>query len=202
MQGVVVNLPSVDLQACYTSGLGPTVVFIHGGLGNRFNWRSQWEYLQANGWAALAYDLAGHGESGQHHRYSIEQHRRDLLGLLQHFQIQAPILCCHSYGVPIGLEWAARYPTCGLILIGGGTHNLTPAWEMPLIRILGAGGHSLFRYSQIQHWVRSLTSQHRTSTVKRFLSKAPSRNMPIPTKRSRHSGITMIVWQRFPVLCA
>lgn len=30
----------IDLQVCYSQGKSPAIVFLHGGLGNRFNWRS------------------------------------------------------------------------------------------------------------------------------------------------------------------
>ncbi len=126
----------MQLQVNYTSGRQPALVFVHGGLGNRWNWRSQFEYAATQGWTALTYDLAGHGESTPYPRYSIGRHCRDLHRLLQHFQISAPILCCHSYGVPIGLEWAQRYPVGGLVLIAGGSHNLTPWWEFPLVKLL------------------------------------------------------------------
>lgn len=52
------------------------------------------------------------------------RHCRDLTRLLRHFHIQSPILCCHSYGVPIGLEWARRHQVSALVAIAGGTHNL------------------------------------------------------------------------------
>lgn len=135
--GQSVNLRAgVQLQVNYAPGRSPALVFVHGGLGNRWNWRSQFEYATTQGWTALTYDLAGHGESTPYPRYSIGRHCRDLARLLQHFQISDPILCCHSYGVPIGLEWAQRYPVGGLVLIAGGSHNLTPWWEVPLVKLL------------------------------------------------------------------
>jgi|GEM_PF-4712241 len=35
----------VELQISYHSGDSPAIVFLHGGLGNRLNWRSQYEYF-------------------------------------------------------------------------------------------------------------------------------------------------------------
>lgn len=48
----------IDLKVSHTAGDQPAVMFLHGGLGNRFNWRSQFEFAQIQGWQALAYDLA------------------------------------------------------------------------------------------------------------------------------------------------
>ncbi len=94
----------VELAVSAQEGDAPERVVLHGGLSNRFNWRSQFAWAQQHGWRALAYDLAGHGSSSPYRRYSIGRHCRDLSRLLDHLTITAPILCCNSYGVPIGLE--------------------------------------------------------------------------------------------------
>lgn len=86
----------VDLQVCYGSGQNPAIVFLHEGLGNRYNWRSQDEFFQSQGQTVLAYDLARHGQSSPYQHYSIGRHCRDLSRLLRHFHIYSPILCCHS----------------------------------------------------------------------------------------------------------
>jgi len=160
-------------QVCYTSGQDPPLVFLHGGLGNRYNWRSQYEFAVAQGWEAIAYDLAGHGQSQPYPRYSIGRYRRDLSRLLHLFQIQAPVLCCHSYGVPIGLEWAQRHPVSALILICGGTHDLDPWWEIPLMKLLTWGGRHLYRLPPVKSWTEQVSSSHRHPSVQQFLAEAP-----------------------------
>ena len=77
----------VDFQVSHHPGKPPALVFLHGGLGNRFNWRWQYEFAVAQGWEALAYDLAGHGQSPPYPRYSIGRHCRDLTRLLDRFSI-------------------------------------------------------------------------------------------------------------------
>jgi pimeloyl-ACP methyl ester carboxylesterase len=129
----------VDLQVCFNRGANPTFVFLHGGLGNRFNWRSQYEFALRQGWQVLAYDLGGHGQSSTYSRYSVGRHCRDLKRLLHHFDINSPVLCCHSYGVPIGLEYAQYEPVSGMIAIAGGTHNLAPLWEILLMKFMAWG---------------------------------------------------------------
>ena len=59
----------INLQVCHSLGRKPALVFLHGGLGNRFNWRSQYEFFQSQSWEVLAYDLAGHGQSSSYRRY-------------------------------------------------------------------------------------------------------------------------------------
>lgn len=202
MQGRLVHLGNAKLQACYTPGAQPAVVFVHGGLGTRFAWRSQWEFLRQRGQCAVAYDLAGHGDSSSYRRYSIGRYRRDLARLLDYFQINRPIVCCHSYGVPIGLEWAARQPTAALVLIGGGTHDLTPWWEIPLVKGLEWGGYWLYRIPSLRRWLYSLTSQHTSDTVQQFLHENPMPQTPHPFQAmaafwgydGRHAYIRCPIW--------
>lgn len=178
----------VRLEVSHTAGTLPALVFLHGGLGNRYNWRAQYEFAQAQGWEALNYDLAGHGESSAYNRYSIGRHRRDLARLLRHFQISSPVLCCHSYGVPIGLEWSQRQPVKGLVLVAGGTHDLAPWWEIPLMKALEWGGRHLYRWDWLQAATKTLSSQHEHSTIERFLAESP-----VPTEVAPYQALK-IFW--------
>ena len=166
--------PSVELQVCHQAGHDPALVFLHGGLGNRFNWRSQYEFFGDRGYTVLAYDLAGHGQSDAYPHNSLGRHRRDLTRLLEKFQIESPILCCHSYGVPLGLEWARRNTVSGLILIAGGTHNLAPWWEIPLMRFFQWGGRYLYHLPGFQRLTDLLSSEHQGQSIKQFLAECPA----------------------------
>ncbi|WP_017301341.1 alpha/beta fold hydrolase [Nodosilinea nodulosa] len=163
----------VQLQVCHWAGAAPAVVFLHGGLGNRFNLRSQYEFAVGQGWGAIAYDLAGHGASSPYRRYSIGRHGRDLTRLLRHFQIHRPILFAHSYGVPIALEWCQRHPVTGLVLVAGGTHDLDPWWEVPLMQSLAWGGRHLFRLPWAQRLAAQASSEHTHPTIDRFVVESP-----------------------------
>lgn len=162
-----------NFQVAHQPGRSPAWVFLHGGLGNRFNWRWQYEFAVAQGWEALAYDLAGHGQSLPYPRYSIGRHCRDLTRLLDCFSIQAPILCCHSYGVPIGLEWAQRNKVSALVLIAGGTHNLDPWWEVPLMKLLTWGGRHLYQMPVVQRYTQKLASSYQHHRIDQFFVEAP-----------------------------
>src|SRR5690242_2283982 len=153
----------VDLQVCHSPGVNPGIVFVHGGMGNRFNFRVQYEFAQNQGWQVLAYDLGGHGESSRYSRYSIGRHCRDLARLLHRFGIEWPVLCCHSYGVPIGLEFARRYPVSAMIAIAGGTHNLAPWWEIPLIKFMAVGGRYLYHLPGVQALNNFFSTSYRHS---------------------------------------
>lgn len=178
----------VTLAVSHAAGAAPAVVFLHGGLGNRYNWRAQYEFAQTRGWEALTYDLAGHGESSAYRRYSIGRHRRDLERLLRYFKITSPVLCCHSYGVPIGLEWSQRHPVKGLVLVAGGTHDLAPWWEIPLMKTLEWGGRYLYRWDWLQKTTKVLSSQKENPTIERFLSESP-----VPTDAAPYEALS-IFW--------
>lgn len=174
LRGNRLNLrPGVHLQVCHQAGSQPAIAFLHGGLGNRFNLRPQYEFALAQGWEAIAYDLAGHGQSSPYPRYSIGRHCRDLTRLLRHFHIQSPILFAHSYGVPIALEWCQRHPVAGLVLVAGGTHDLDPWWEIPLMQSLAWGGRHLFRWGWLQQRIAEASSSHDHLTVQRFVAESP-----------------------------
>ncbi len=168
LTGFPLKLGKITLQVAHAPGKSPAIVFIHGGLGSRFNWCLQWDEFQTQGREILTYDLAGHGQSGRYRRYSVGRHCRDLTRLLRHFHIDRPILCCHSYGVPIGLEWVRRNPATALIAIGGGTHNLTPWWEIPLIKFFAIGGHHLYRWQLVQELLRSQGVSEANEPLTRF----------------------------------
>jgi pimeloyl-ACP methyl ester carboxylesterase len=163
----------MTLQVGHGPGDAPPLVFLHGALGNRFNWRPQVELCRNRQWQWLAYDLAGHGQSSPSRRYAIGRHGRDLARLLERFRIEMPLLCAHSYGVPIALEWARRRPVRGLVLIAGGTHELDPWWERPLMRSMGAVGRHLFRWPALQELNRRWLGPAANPALDRFCVESP-----------------------------
>ena len=171
----------IELQVSYHPGNSPAIVFLHGGLGNRLNWRSQYEYFVDRGREVLAYDLAGHGQSSPYPKYSMGRHRRDLTRLLKSYKIKAPILCCHSYGVPLGLEWARRHKATALVLIAGGTHDLAPWWEIPLMKFLAWGGRYLYLVPGVQQLTNRLSSD-RANEITQFFAESPVPLEPEPYK--------------------
>ncbi|MEO1067950.1 MAG: alpha/beta hydrolase, partial [Cyanobacteria bacterium J06638_6] len=124
--------------------------------------------------------LAGHGQSSPYPRYSIGRHCRDLTRLLRRFSIQRPIIFAHSYGVPLALEWCQRQPVVGLVLVAGGTHDLAPWWEVPLMQTLVWGGRHLFRLEGAQRLVAQASSGHGHGTMAKFIAESPVPVNPAP----------------------
>jgi len=86
----------------------PTVVFIHGVLGDHSVWALQSRYLAHHGFNVLAVDLPGHGRSGGDAPASVEQAAGFIAALLDAAGVQRAALVGHSWGSLIALETAAR----------------------------------------------------------------------------------------------
>lgn len=112
------------------------VVFAHGFGQTRQAWSRTAMHLAGAGFAALAYDARGHGDSGRnppHRRYDSEQFLADLLAVSDATG-ERPILVGASMGGLIGLWAQSMQPRyAALVLV-----DITPRWENTgLERILG-----------------------------------------------------------------
>ena len=98
----------------------PTVVFIHGVLGDHSVWILQSRYLAHHGWNVLAIDLPGHCKSGGEPPASVEEASNAILELLDMAGVAKAALVGHSFGSLIALETAARAPSrvSHLVLVG------------------------------------------------------------------------------------
>ena len=103
-------------------GAGPTLVFLHEGLGSIPQWRDFPDKVaQATGCRALVYDRYGYGNSEvlQETRVGMDfMHREALVFLPEVFsrlEIRDPILIGHSDGASITLIHAATHPVCGVV---------------------------------------------------------------------------------------
>lgn len=132
--GIRIN-EQIELETLILEGPEPTLVFIHGGLGSLWN-----PYVQLHTFHGhrklLSYSLAGNGASSDRSRYSLSGHVKDLRRLIDKLGVAPPILHGWSYGTAVALEYAKKYPVEGLVLTGGGSHDLTPDLEKPLLRLV------------------------------------------------------------------
>lgn len=98
---------------CYTGDKAfdaakPTVVMIHGVLGDHSVWAWQSRNLANHGFNVLAIDLPGHGRSGGEAPASVEQAAGTIAALLDAADAPKAALVGHSWGSLIALEAAAR----------------------------------------------------------------------------------------------
>lgn len=98
----------------------PTVILIHGVLGDHSVWVWQARYLANHGFNVLAIDLPGHGRSGGEAPASVEQAAWTIAALLDAVGCEKAALVGHSWGSLIAMEAAAHLKerVSHLVLIG------------------------------------------------------------------------------------
>jgi pimeloyl-ACP methyl ester carboxylesterase len=112
-------------------------LFAHGFGQTRGAWLQSGRALAAAGYAGLAYDARGHGESARNaddQPYAGEQFANDLI-IIAGEQAQPPVLVGASMGGLFGLIAEARWPGLfrAMVLV-----DITPRWEQAgMQRILG-----------------------------------------------------------------
>ncbi len=110
---------------CYTGGkpldaAKPSVVMIHGVLGDHSVWILQSRWLANHGFNVLAVDLPGHCKSAGDAPESVEQAADFVAALLNAAGIERAALVGHSWGSLIALEAAAKLQdrATHLVLVG------------------------------------------------------------------------------------
>lgn len=103
---------------------GPTLVFLHEGLGSIRQWRDFPEKVaRATGCRALVYDRYGYGnsevlrESGVGTQFMHDGALKELPELLKNLEIENPILVGHSDGASIALIFAGTHPVRGVAVM-------------------------------------------------------------------------------------
>ena len=90
-----------------------TLVLVHGLLMNRRMYDTLAPEIASRGNRVVTVDLLGHGRSdriAEHHLYSMTAFADQVLALLDHLELQAPVVGGTSLGANVGLEFAAHHP--------------------------------------------------------------------------------------------
>nr|WP_231961250.1 alpha/beta hydrolase [Sulfolobus sp. A20] len=100
------------------AGSGKPIVLIHHLAGSYKSWKFVSPKLAEEN-LILVYDLRGHGRSSiPFGPYYIEDHSQDLRSLILQLRLESPILVGHSIGSLVAIDYALKYNTEKLILIG------------------------------------------------------------------------------------
>ncbi len=109
------------------AGAGPPIVFLHGFSLDLAYWRPVADLLRARH-RVILYDSRGAGRSsGASPHYRFAEHAEDLAGLLRALGVRRPLLCGHSMGGDILLQYAVTYPDIASALViadAPGAYNL------------------------------------------------------------------------------
>jgi len=90
---------------------GIPVVLVHGMTFDHRMWLPQIRALKKSGYRVIAYDLRGHGNSGVGDgQYTYGMLVEDLLGLLDHFELDRAVLCGLSMGGAVVLRFMEMHP--------------------------------------------------------------------------------------------
>lgn len=98
----------------------PVVVLVHGTGADRTFWRGQSRYLAHHGYAVLAVDLPGHGQSPGPSLGEVEEMADRLVAALDVLGVDRAALVGHSLGALVTLDLAGRHPgrVTALALLG------------------------------------------------------------------------------------
>ncbi len=112
----------IEIQLAVWEGKGKQILCVHGITANSRFWDCPASALSPHH-RVIAMDLRGRGLSDKPPTgYSIKNHCKDILALMNDQALERPVLMGHSLGAFISLVFAARYPKKidRLILIDGG----------------------------------------------------------------------------------
>jgi pimeloyl-ACP methyl ester carboxylesterase len=112
----------IQIQLAVWEGKGKQILCIHGLTANCRFWDCLASALAPHH-KVIAMDLRGRGLSDKPNTgYSIEQHCKDVLALIDDLGMNRPVLMGHSLGAFISLVFTAQYPqrVDRLILVDGG----------------------------------------------------------------------------------
>jgi pimeloyl-ACP methyl ester carboxylesterase len=86
------------------AGTGPSLVIVHGGLGDRSRWKPLFTFFRSR-FTVCAMDRRGHGASGDSPNYSLEKEVQDVVAVVNS-QPSPVFVMGHSYGGVAALEAA------------------------------------------------------------------------------------------------
>jgi pimeloyl-ACP methyl ester carboxylesterase len=86
------------------AGTGPSLLIVHGGIGDHTRWKPLFPFLAAD-FRVCAMDRRGHGASGDSPEYSLQKESEDVAAVVD--SLPGPVfLMGHSYGAVCALEAA------------------------------------------------------------------------------------------------
>ena len=115
-------------------GEGQPLVFVHGGWSTSAAWDRQVERF-ADSYRVITVDVRGHGRTGatDARRYSVELFADDLEALLDHLDVQNPVLCGLSLGSMVVQEYLSRHPHAAAGAVLAGPVRSMPPVDMPAL---------------------------------------------------------------------
>ncbi|MBA2328248.1 MAG: alpha/beta hydrolase [Flavisolibacter sp.] len=146
-----VDTNGISLHYLEYKGSGPTIILMHGLTANAHAFNGLIAEGLAPAFHVISVDLRGRGKSDQPSTgYSMKDHAKDILGLMDTLKISSAIIGGHSFGALLSLYTAANHPERveKLILIDAAArmHSNTKEMLVPALSRLGQSFSSLDNY--------------------------------------------------------
>ena len=142
---------NIQLHYLEFEGSGTTIILMHGLTANAHAFDGLIEEGLAPSFHVISIDLRGRGESDQpENGYSMEDHAKDILGLMDALKISSAVIGGHSFGALLTLYLAANHPERveKLILMDAAArmHANTKEMLVPALSRLGQNFSSFDNY--------------------------------------------------------
>ncbi|MDO9084888.1 MAG: alpha/beta hydrolase [Anaerolineaceae bacterium] len=123
MQENRVSTNQIEIQVRDYEHKGEAIFFLHFSGANLMMWQQIVPYFQDQ-FRVVLVDLRGHGKSDiPSDGYHMDEMARDVIGVMDHLQIEKAHIIGSSLGAEVGLSMAAYYPERVLSLILDGAMN-------------------------------------------------------------------------------
>lgn len=120
MQEKRVKVDQIELQIREYEQEGDAIVFLHFGGANLMMWQQTVPYFQDH-YRLILVDLRGHGKSDEPETgYDIDEMASDVIGIMQHLELERAHVIGSSMGAEVGLSIAANYPERMISLVCDG----------------------------------------------------------------------------------
>jgi pimeloyl-ACP methyl ester carboxylesterase len=120
MQEIRVKTNQIELQIREYGQGDEAIIFLHFSGANLMMWQRIIPYFQDQ-YRMILVDLRGHGRSDKPQSgYHMDDMARDLLGVMQHLQLERAHIVGSSLGAEVGLSMAANHPEQVISLVCDG----------------------------------------------------------------------------------
>ena len=147
----------------------PPILLLHGLASSSYTWNLVAPLLAQEGYAVVALDQRGHGESEKpEHGYDFATILADDRAVVQALDLRHPIVVGHSWGAMVALEYAATpgADISGLIVVDGATQQLSQrsGWSLKeaLVELAPPRYAGVTRESFLGFFATSPLAQHWT----------------------------------------
>jgi len=109
MKSITIETNNIKLHYLENRGKGETIILMHGLTANAHSFNSHLSKL--NDFHTISIDLRGRGLSDKPDgNYSMDEHAKDIIGLMDKLGIEKAVLGGHSFGALLSIFIATNYP--------------------------------------------------------------------------------------------